>query len=75
MPINSGIRCPEWNKHEGGVSHSYHLPESGCLACDVGISDRRGRVLIVELALQAGLSVGIYPGFLHLDNRVSQVIF
>lgn len=75
MPINSGIRCYEWNMHEDGMPNSYHLPAQGCLAADIGITDRKGRLEIVRLAISLGLSIGCYSWGIHLDNRPSQVIF
>lgn len=75
MPINSGIRCSEHNKKEGGASRSQHLPSQGCRAADIGVSDREGRVIIIREALRFGLSVGIHKNFIHLDNRASQRVF
>lgn len=75
MPINSGIRCYEWNKHEDGRSKSKHLPSQRCLAADIGMTDREGRLEIVRLALPLGLSIGVYSWGIHLDNRETQVIF
>lgn len=75
MKINSGIRCPRWNLHEGGRPKSYHLPMRGCLAADIDMRDRWGRIVIVRNALELGLSVGVYPSFIHLDDRHNQTIF
>jgi hypothetical protein len=75
MPINSGIRCYEWNRKEGGVRKSYHLPAQSCLAADIGMTDRKDRLEIVRLALDLGLSIGCYSWGIHLDNRPAQVIF
>ena len=74
MNINSGIRCPSWNLHEGGRPKSYHLPKQGCLAADINMRDRWGRIVIVRKALELGLSVGVYPTFIHLDDRPNQAI-
>lgn len=75
MPINCGVRCPEHNSAVGGVAFSYHLPDQGCKAADIGVSSRAGRIIIVREALALGLSVGIYKNFLHLDRRPVQTIF
>ena len=75
MPINSGIRCPAWNYHSEGKSLSFHLPSQSCLAADIGVSDRRGKIFIVSMALELGLSVGVYRTFIHIDRRPAQVIF
>jgi uncharacterized protein YcbK (DUF882 family) len=71
MSISSGCRCPSHNKKVRGKSHSYHLPKMGCKAIDIGISvsNREGRVIVIEEALKLGLSIGINNRFLHLDNR------
>ena len=75
LKINSGIRCPTWNESEGGLPGSYHLPEQGCLACDISMRDRRGRILIVKMSLELELSVGVYKTFIHVDDRKNQIIW
>ncbi len=75
MPINSGIRCPAHNHNVKGKLLSFHLPSQGCLAADIGVTDRRGKILIVKKALELGLSVGVYRTFIHIDNRPVQVVF
>lgn len=72
MPINSGIRCEKWNKHEGGKVLSYHVKG---LAADIGVTDRRGKIIIVRAAIDLGLSCGVYSWGIHLDNRPVQVLF
>ena len=72
MPINSALRCKYWNSKVGGKPLSYHLKG---LAADIGVVDRRGKILIVKLALELGLSCGVYSWGIHLDRRAVQVVF
>lgn len=72
MKINSALRCKYWNSKVGGKPLSYHLKG---LAADIGVVDRRGKILIVKLALELGLSCGVYSWGIHLDNRPVQVVF
>jgi len=69
MEVNSGNRCPYWNKKVGGVTDSYHLLRQGCCAGDFKIMDGIDRHAITEVATKIGLSIGFNYQFLHLDDR------
>jgi len=75
MPITSGVRCVKHNTFVGGAKASYHLPSQGALACDVGVTERMGRIIIIREALLLGLTVGLNNSFIHLDRRKLQRIF
>ena len=72
MAINSGLRCFDHNRFVGGAKSSYHLKG---MACDVAVTDRVGRIIVVREAIQLGLSVGLNNSFIHIDNRPMQRIF
>jgi len=66
MIINSAYRCSTHNTAVGGVNQSYHRRGR---AIDVAIKDPDQRAQLTFLAIKYGLSVIVYPTFLHLDNR------
>jgi len=64
--INSGSRCEDNNREEGGVSDSAHL---GGRAADIRCSTSRNRAIIIKAAMMAGFTrIGIGNTFIHLDN-------
>lgn len=72
MKINSAVRCPEWNAHEGGKVTSSHLaiPNKGilCTAVDIATPGSAHRFRIVMAALACGVRrIGIGNTFVHLD--------
>lgn len=87
MTVNSCCRTPEYNTYVGGHPRSLHLTEGGretggTCAIDIGTRDRSSeyKAQLAMVALHYGWSVGVHPGFLHLDLRsrytdLSQNIF
>ncbi len=77
--VVSGIRCPSWNKDQGGHSDSFHLPKWG-LASDLEKERAWSRKKIIELYLAAekiGFNgLGFYGSFIHVDTgeRISRWI-
>jgi len=70
--INSSFRSEEYNKSVGGSKTSQHLKGNAVdLKCDNGAL----RLKIVENALGLGLSVGVAKTFIHIDNRLRQIVF
>lgn len=75
MRVNSCCRTPEHNKRVGGASSSFHLTSGnplclqGTCAIDIVVPDGSYRYLLLNKAIQAGWSVGVYKTFLHLDRR------
>jgi uncharacterized protein YcbK (DUF882 family) len=72
LKINSGLRCDSYNRSLGGVSRSYHLTGR---AADVHCTSSIDRHIIVKMALNMGLTVGVAKTFIHLDNRGKGIIF
>jgi len=66
LVINSAYRCTTHNQAVGGVSNSLHRQGK---ALDVALKDGAQRHEFVELALRYGLTVIVYPTFIHVDNR------
>jgi uncharacterized protein YcbK (DUF882 family) len=64
--ITSSWRSPEHNRKVGGSMRSYHLKGR---AVDVRCDDSAQRARIIFAALGVGLTVGIMPNALHLDDR------
>lgn len=75
MIISSGIRCSEHNREVGGVLGSFHTVFLGAKAADILVSDPKDRHIIVRLATELGLSVGIAGHYIHLDSRQEEIIF
>lgn len=73
MTVNSCCRTPEHNARVGGSQNSYHLStgniSDGTCAIDVAVPDDSYRLILVEKAMRAGWSVGVYRRFVHLDRR------
>lgn len=63
--VNSGIRCPDHNREEGGVKNSSHLSGK---AADIRVETDRDRFKLIGLAIEMGVPrIGIGIGYLHLD--------
>lgn len=63
--VNSGIRCPDHNRGEGGVKNSSHLSGK---AADIRVETDRDRFKLIGLAIEMGVPrIGIGLGYLHLD--------
>lgn len=75
--VVSGMRCPSWNKDQGGHSNSFHLPKWG-LASDLEVEEAWSRKKTIELYLAAekfGFNgLGFYGSFIHVDigERISR---
>ena len=70
ITINSGCRCPVWNKHEGGSKGSKHMQGIALdLVCPVGF-DYETFYRICNSSNPNG-GVGKYPNnnFVHIDTR------
>jgi uncharacterized protein YcbK (DUF882 family) len=70
--IQSGWRTLEHNTEVGGVDGSAH---TGGWAVDVACRDSRLRFLIIQAALNVGISrIGIAKSFVHLDADPSKPV-
>lgn len=70
--ITSSFRTPEYNKRIGGSRNSMHLQGR---AVDISCPDNARRALILRHALNMGLTVGIMPNSVHIDDRPKQIVF
>lgn len=68
----SAYRSPEHDKSRGRSGSGYHT--SG-RAVDVRCTDGDSRRAILEGCFATGLSVGVYPTFIHIDNRRKPIVF
>lgn len=65
MKISSGLRCKDWNRHEGGKDDSAHL--SGC-AADIVVRNSKQRFMLLREAIYAGFTrIGVGKTFIHVD--------
>ena len=70
--ITSSYRTEAYNKKINGAKRSMHL-QGRAIDC-VCIGGRYRKVLVRE-ALNLGLTVGVGSNFLHIDNRIDQILF
>ena len=72
LKINSSYRDLEYNQSIGGSKNSQHLIGNAVdLHCNNGLL----RMKIVENALALGLTCGVAKNFIHIDNRLNQIVF
>jgi len=65
ITIESGCRCKEWNKKQGGAENSAHLKGT---AADIKINGSRGRYNILAAAIKQNVNrIGIAKTFIHID--------
>jgi uncharacterized protein YcbK (DUF882 family) len=63
--VNSGSRCPEHNKKEGGEPTSSHV---NGLAVDIRVNGSGARYKILHAMMAVGLNrLGVAKGFIHCD--------
>ena len=63
--ITSGVRCAEWNEHEGGSETSSHL---NGYAVDISVTSSHNRERILNGLISAGFTrIGIANTFIHVD--------
>lgn len=68
----SAYRSSEHDKSKGRSGVGYHT--SG-RAVDVRCTNGEDRRAIIEGCLACGLSFGVYPSFIHIDNRPRPIAF
>jgi hypothetical protein len=75
--INSGCRCPSWNRKKGGTSTSGHVTTDSIRA---RASDIRAATVEVVVAILRGAILAEIPGialglgFVHLDSKARRMI-
>lgn len=70
--LNSAFRSSVWDKAHGRSGNGYHTLGR---ACDIQCTHSGLRAEIVRLALDCGFSVGVHKNFIHLDDRLCQILF
>lgn len=72
LKVNSSYRSEDYNKSIGGSKNSKHMEG---IAVDLHCTDSNLRLKIVENALGLGLTCGVAKTFIHIDNRLIQIVF
>lgn len=71
--INSAFRSKEYELSKGRSGSGFHTLGA---AVDISCKDSHSRLLIVDALLKAGFTgIGIGPTFIHVDDRVEQLIW
>lgn len=68
----SAYRNPSHDMTRGRTGKGYHTLGR---AVDVSCMNGNIRLIMIKACISLGLSVGVYPTFLHIDNRSNQVVF
>lgn len=66
--INSGYRCPDWNKRVGGASGSKHLEGIAADIRVVGVSPAEVQDYVLN-KYKGKYGIGRYNSFTHIDVR------
>ena len=70
LTITSGFRCQSHNLSVGGSVSSFHLIGR---AADIACYSSHDRYTLLKAAIKLGFGgIGIYPFFVHLDNRIDK---
>lgn len=69
LTVNSGCRCPAWNKKQGGVENSFHI--QGIAADITGAPIEEIIHCAEQIPVFKNGGIGRYPkkNFVHLDVR------
>lgn len=70
--LNSAFRTEKYDKEHGRSGVGMHTKGR---AVDVKTRNSSERAEIVLACLSVGLTVGIYPTFVHIDDRSEQIVF
>jgi len=65
ITITSGVRCTKHNAEVGGETFSAHLYG---FAADIACTDSTQRWELVALCMRMFRRVGVYNGWIHVDN-------
>lgn len=68
IPVNSGLRCPTWNRIQGGVYNSNHMTGGAVdLGCPTGVSSAEMWDAASAVMGNTG-GLGIYGWGIHIDD-------
>lgn len=68
----SAYRSPEYDRARSRSGRGYHtLGRAVDIVCTNGLDRWR----IIYACMRVSLSVGVYPTFLHIDNRPNCIVF
>lgn len=68
IPVNSGLRCPTWNRIQRGVYNSNHMTGGAVdLGCPTGVSPAEMWDAATAVMGQTG-GLGIYGWGIHIDD-------
>lgn len=72
LRVNSGLRCTQWNRIQGGVANSRHLTGRAVdLSGDISPSRLREIAIAVQAEMIPGRGgIGLYSWGIHEDNGV-----
>ena len=68
--VTSGCRCPKHNASVGGAADSQHLYGR---AADIVVTGEDSFTVYMFLVSLAALSMGRYPGWVHIDTRSGDI--
>lgn len=66
VTINSGCRCPAYNKKVGGAEKSQHVKAR---AADLGVANPEKVYEYLCTKYPGKYGFGLYPTFVHIDTR------
>lgn len=72
LKINSSYRDKEYNKSVGGSENSMHILGR---AVDIACNNSVTRGIILKNALNLGLTCGVYRNWIHVDDRLTQLVY
>lgn len=72
MILCSAFRSSEYDKRKGRSGKGYHTLGR---AVDIRCVDGASRAKLISASLLHNCSVGVYPTFLHIDNRAKCIVF
>ena len=81
LHVNSSYRSIDYNEKVQKEANKNYKPYSSKskhmegIAVDLKCNNGALRLKIVENALALGLTCGVAKSFVHIDNRISQIVF
>lgn len=72
--VNCAFRDPEEDRRKGRSGTSYHCKGRALDLSTSGLSGSDRRNIVLRF-MKAGLTVGLYKTFIHVDNRDNPILF